>query len=78
MLIYNQATDTSQQSNNPFFGFDWNEDIPNPALRQLFNTDREKIAYYAFKTYGVHTHKGHTLASWRQMEEDWKSAGIRI
>ena len=75
VLAYNYATNTEKQENNPFFGFAWQEDIPNPALRQHFNTDKDKVTFYAFKTYGVHIRKNHTRATWRKLEDDWMENG---
>ena len=75
MLAYNYADDKKKPENNPFFGFAWQEDIPNPALRQHFNDDKDKVAYYAFKTYGVHIRKNHSRLTWRKMEDEWMENG---
>jgi len=61
--------------NNPYLGFEWNEVIPNPKLRQHFDNDLEKLAFYAFKTYGVHTRRSHNAASWKKVETDWMNSG---
>ena len=34
VLVYNYAEDKNTVEHNPFIGFEWNEDIPNPKLRQ--------------------------------------------
>ena len=52
-----------------------NEVIPNPKLRKHFQNEQEKLAYYAFKTYGLHTRRSHTEASWKKVETDWLSSG---
>ena len=61
VLVYNHEVDDGKE--NPFVGFEWTEVIPNPKLRQHFNNDLEKLAFYAFKTYGLHTRKSHTKAN---------------
>ena len=73
VLVYNHEVDDGKE--NPFVGFEWNEVIPNPKLRQLFNNDLEKCAFYAFKTYGLHTRKSHTQATWKKVETDWMNSG---
>ena len=73
VLVYNHEVEDGKQ--NPFVGFEWNEVIPNPKLRQLFNNDLEKLAFYAFKTYGLHTRKSHTKATWKKIETDWLNSG---
>ena len=73
VLVYNHEVEDGKQ--NPFVGFEWNEVIPNPKLRQLFNNDLEKLAFYAFKTYGLHTRKSHTKATWKKVETDWLNSG---
>merc|ERR1712055_47942 len=73
VLVYNHEVENGQ--NNPFFGFDWNEVIPNPKLRQHFDNDLEKLAYYACKTYVVHTRRSHTPATWKKVETDWMNSG---
>merc|ERR1712208_283738 len=75
VLVYNYAEDKNTVEHNPFIGFEWNEDIPNPKLRQHFNDNLEKVAFYAFKTYGLHTHKTHTRVTWRKVEQDWLDNG---
>ena len=77
MLVYNYADDKEKPENNPFFGFEWSEDIPNPTLRQHFNDNLEKVAFYAFKTYGLHTRKIHTRNTWRKVETDWMEDGAK-
>ena len=74
VLVYNHEAEDGKQ--NPFFGFEWNEVIPNPKLRQLFKHDLEKVAFYAFKTYGLHTRKSHTFATWKKIETDWLNSGV--
>ena len=69
LLVYNYEEDDGKS--NPFVGFQWNEVIPNPKLRQHFNKDLEKVAYYAFKTYGLHTRRTHTRATWKKVETFW-------
>ena len=39
-----------------------------------FLTTIKKKWLNAFKTFGVHTRKNHTRATWRQLEDDWKTA----
>ena len=73
VLVYNHEVDNGQ--NNPYLGFEWNEVIPNPKLRQHFDNDLEKLAFYAFKTYGVHTRRSHNAASWKKVETDWMNSG---
>ena len=33
------------------------------------------LSYYAFKTYGVHNRRSHTIATWKKVETDWLSSG---
>ena len=73
VLVYNH--ELNDGTDNPFVGFEWNEIIPNPKLRQRLKNDPERLAYYAFKTYGLHTRKSHTVATWKQVENDWMTSG---
>ena len=73
VLVYNHEVDDGK--GNPFVGFEWNEVIPNPNLRQRFINDPEKLAFYAFKTYGLHTRKSFTQATWKKVETDWMNSG---
>ena len=73
VLVYNYELENGQS--DPFSGFDWNEVIPNPKLRKHFDNDLEKLAFYAFKTYGVHTRRSHNAASWKKVETDWMNSG---
>ena len=73
MLVYNYAED--EDKHNPYTGFEWNEVIPNPKLRQHFNDDLDKVAFYAFKTYGLHTRRTHTMSTWKKVETDWLNSG---
>ena len=73
MLVYNH--EVNDGTDNPYVGFEWNEVIPNPKLRQLLKNDAERLAYYAFKTYGLHTRKSHTITTWKKVENDWMTSG---
>ena len=73
VLVYNYEEDPS--GNNPFVGFEFNEVIPNPKLRKKFDNDQEMLAYYAFKTYGLHTRRYHNEATWKKVESDWQKSG---
>ena len=75
VLVYNYTHDKNKDEHNPFIGFEWNEDIPNPKLRQHFNDNLEEVAFYAFKTYGLHTRKTHTRSTWKKVETDWMDNG---
>ena len=33
--------------------------------------DLDRVAYYAFKTYGLHTRRTHTRETWKKVETDW-------
>ena len=73
VLVFNHEAEGGQH--DPYFGFEWNEVIPNPKLRQHFDKDFGKLSYYAFKTYGVHTRRSHTVATWKKVETDWLTVG---
>ena len=73
VLVYNHEVENGQH--NPFSGFQWTEVIPNPKLRQHFDKDLEKLSYYAFKTYGLHTRRSHNAATWKKVETDWLTSG---
>jgi len=70
LLVYNY-----EENHNPFVGFEWNEAIPSQNLQQLFNKNPEKIAYYAFKTYGLHVRRTQDKACWNKVETDWQNSG---
>ena len=72
VLVYNYEENDGK--NNPFVGFQWNEVIPNPKLRQHFDKDLDKVNYYAFSTYGLHTRRTHTRETWKQVETDWRNS----
>ena len=74
VLVYNYEVDDGKE--NPFFGFEWNEVIPNPKLRKHFDNDLDKVAFYAFKIYGLHTCRTHTKTTWKKVESDWLNSGV--
>ena len=75
VLVYNYEGEVTE--NNPFTGFEFNEVIPNPKLRKKFDDDHEMLAYYAFKTYGLHTRRSHNEATWKKVETDWLKSGAQ-